>query len=123
MRSLAAACCALSALAAGACGRTTVVELEGGGDSRRGPEVIERYGCGSCHGIPGVRGADALVAPPLDDFGERAYIAGRLTNTPENLVRWIMDPQAIDPATAMPDLGVPEVDARDIAAYLESLGR
>lgn len=108
----------------GACARDqVVVELEGGGDSRDGPELIESYGCGSCHRIPGVRGADATAAPPLDDFARRAFIAGRIENSPDNLVRWIIDPQSVDPRTAMPDLSVTEEDARDIAAFLETLGR
>lgn len=106
------------------CGRErAVLELEGGGDSREGPELIRQYGCGSCHEIPGVRGANADVAPPLSDFSQRAYIAGQLPNTPDNMVTWIMDPQAVAPGTAMPDLGVSEEDARHIAAYLATLGR
>ncbi|MDP8931851.1 MAG: c-type cytochrome [Actinomycetota bacterium] len=81
-------------------------------------EAIDTYGCGSCHTIPGIRGADGLVGPPLTDFHERAYIAGQLPNTPENLVRWIMHPQEVAPGTAMPDLDVVEEDARAIATYL-----
>ncbi len=41
-----------------------------------------------------------------------------LPNTPENLVRWIQQPEQIRPGTAMPNLGISEDDARDIAAYL-----
>ncbi len=89
-----------------------------GGDAGRGRVKIAAYGCGSCHSIGGVPGANSNVGPPLDAFAERSYIAGALPNTPESLVRWIMDPQAIEPGTAMPDLGVVEADARDIAAYL-----
>jgi cytochrome c1 len=44
-----------------------------------------------------------------------------LPNTPENLVRWLRDPQKLNPRTAMPDLGVTERDAQDIAAYLYTL--
>jgi hypothetical protein len=46
------------------------------------------------------------------------YIAGVLSNTPENLVRWIEDPPAVDPLTAMPNLGVAVPSARDMASYL-----
>lgn len=92
-----------------------------GGDVERGRSLIESFGCGSCHTIPGVRGADATVGPPLNDFGERAFIAGQLANTPQNLVRWVMDPQTVEPGTAMPDLGVNAEQARHIAAYLEAL--
>ena len=88
------------------------------GNPARGRALIERYGCGSCHGIGGVRGARGTVGPPLDDFGRRGYIAGKLPNNEANLVRWIMDPQEVDPGNAMPDLGVDATDARDMAAYL-----
>ncbi|MFY1671465.1 c-type cytochrome [Plantactinospora sp. WMMB334] len=87
----------------------------------RGARLIQEYGCGSCHVVPGVRRADGLVGPPLTRFGARSYIAGALPNNAENLQRWIQDPQSVEPGTAMPDLGVTETDARDIAAYLFTL--
>ena len=89
-----------------------------GGDPDHGAVAIQSYGCGSCHTIPGIRGANALVGPPLAGIGGRSYIAGVLTNSPDNLTRWIQHPQQVDPLTAMPDLGVSEADARDIASYL-----
>jgi mono/diheme cytochrome c family protein len=92
-----------------------------GGDPRRAASRIDYYGCGSCHTIPGVRRAEGLVGPPLSGLRERTYIAGVLVNTPDNLVRWIRFPREVDPRTAMPDMGVSEADARDIAALLYSL--
>lgn len=83
-----------------------------------GRRLIASYGCGSCHTIPGIPKADAIVGPPLDHYYERSYIAGRLANTWPNLVEWIQDPQQIKPGTAMPNLGVKEDEALDIAAYL-----
>ncbi len=83
-----------------------------------GRDLIATYGCGSCHTIPGVPGADSMAAPPLDHFYERTYIAGRLANTDANLVQWIQDPQTIEPGTAMPNLGVTQDEAKNIAAYL-----
>jgi cytochrome c len=91
------------------------------GDPGRGAELISRYGCGSCHTVPGVKGADGLVGPPLTRFGSRSYIAGELVNSGPNLQRWIMDPQGVEPGTAMPNLGVTATDAQDIAAYLFTL--
>jgi cytochrome c2 len=61
------------------------------------------------------------VGPPLGGLKERVYIAGRLTNTPEHLIEWIVDPRAVDPKTAMPVTGVSKSEARHIAAYLLSL--
>jgi cytochrome c len=92
-----------------------------GGRPARGKEIVRPYGCVSCHTIPGVRGADALVGPPLTGIASRAYIAGVLPNTPDNMMRWIRDPQSVDSLTAMPNTGVTANDARDIAAYLYTL--
>jgi cytochrome c len=91
------------------------------GDPAAGARAIGAHGCGSCHTIPGIDGADATVGPPLNRWSRRGYIAGALPNTPDDLVRWISDPQGVEPGTAMPDLGVPPVVARDIAAYLYKL--
>jgi cytochrome c2 len=77
-----------------------------------------QYGCGSCHGLKHVRKASGGVGPSLDGIAVRAVIAGKLSNTPDNLETWIRDPQRISPGTAMPDLHVGERDARDISAFL-----
>ena len=92
-----------------------------GGDPDRGREAIRRYGCGTCHAIAGVAGAEGRVGPPLTGIASRAYIAGVLPNEPGNMMRWIMNPQAVDSQTAMPMVGVTERDARHIAAYLYTL--
>jgi cytochrome c len=83
--------------------------------------LIESYGCGSCHVIPGVRTARGMVGPPLLYYSRRTIIAGELPNTPANLKAWIMNPVEIEPGTAMPNLGVTDGQAHDIAAYLYTL--
>ena len=92
-----------------------------GGDPSRGPAAIQKYGCIACHVIHGVVGARGRVGPALDGLATRSIVAGRLSNTPENLVHWIQDPQGVSPGTVMPNMGVSEPDARDIAAYLYTL--
>lgn len=92
-----------------------------GGDAQRGKAAIRAYGCGACHMIPGIDRATGTVGPPLMVWARRTYVAGEVPNTPDNLVRWIEAPQAIEPGTAMPNLGVDERHARDIAAYLYTL--
>jgi cytochrome c1 len=92
-----------------------------GGTAARGADHIRAYGCGSCHTIPGISGARGLVGPPLWAMGDRTYIAGVIPNEPAEMIRWIQDPRAIDPLTAMPNLNVTTEDARDIAAYLLTL--
>ncbi|MFN2557879.1 MAG: cytochrome c family protein [Nitriliruptorales bacterium] len=112
-----------AAFAVAACGGQprTGAALEAPASADLGREAISYYGCGACHTISGVPNADGGAAPPIDHFSRRAYIAGRLANTPENLARWIEDPQAVEPGTAMPNLGVTPDDARNIAAYLHSM--
>jgi len=92
-----------------------------GGKPGIGKQVIQQYGCASCHTIPGILGANALVGPSLEHIASRMYIAGVLPNTAENMRRWLQDPPAVDPLTAMPNLGVTEADARDMAGYLYTL--
>jgi mono/diheme cytochrome c family protein len=84
----------------------------------RGARALERHGCGACHTIDGIAGADGIVGPPLVDMARRVYIGRGLPNTVPNLVRWITDPQTIAPGSAMPDMQVSPMEARAIAAWL-----
>lgn len=92
-----------------------------GGTPARGKTAIRSYGCQSCHSIPGVTGASALVGPPLGGVASRSYIAGVMSNTPTHMIEWLRNPPAVDAKTAMPNMHVSERDARDIAAYLYTL--
>ena len=91
------------------------------GNAGRGRELLQQYGCGACHSIPGIRDAIGTIGPPLDRLGRRVYVAGVLVNSPAELVRWIREPDAVKPGTAMPNAHVTEQDARDIVAYLYGL--
>jgi cytochrome c len=122
---MAAVALTVLALLLGGCGDQPASRPPGAldGDVRAGAEALERYGCGACHVYPGAgRDGDSYVGPPLDRWSQRSFIAGYLPNNQPNLQAWIMDPERYRPGTAMPDLGVNETDARDIAAYLLSLG-
>jgi hypothetical protein len=57
-----------------------------------------------------------------NDLRRPALHRRRLPNTPENAVRFILDPQGVSPGSAMPDLRVVEAEARDMVAYLYTLG-
>ena len=92
-----------------------------GGTPAKGRAAISRYGCSTCHTVPGVSGANGMVGPPLGQVASRVYLAGRLQNTPDNMILWIQNPQGVDDKTAMPNLGVSDADARDIASYLYTL--
>ena len=91
------------------------------GDIHRGKLALTQYACHACHTIPGVTSASPNVGPPLTGLAGRTLIAGKLTNTRDNLVLWIRNPKAFKPLTAMPDMGVSEAHARDMVAYLATL--
>lgn len=102
-----------------ACSKPGGQELNvAGGDVGRGRAALIAYECGACHRIPGIPGARGYVGPPLGDYRESVYVAGRYPNVPASLVEWIRHAPTLDPQTAMPELGVSETEARDIAAYL-----
>jgi cytochrome c1 len=101
--------------------QTPSYEIVAGGNAQRGKKMIEQVGCGACHEIPGIYTARGVVGPPLYFWSRRTVIAGELPNTPDNLVRWLKDPKAVEPGTAMPDLGLSDQQARDVAAYLYTL--
>ena len=96
-------------------------EFVAGGDVVRGKAAIAAWGCGSCHTIPGIPGANGNVGPSLQGVGSRSFIAGHLENNPTNMVQWIMHPQQVLPGNDMPEMGIPEPLARDMAAYLYTL--
>ena len=103
----------------GACSKTPPSsEPLTGGNPRVGRQLIARYGCAACHEIKGIAHADSKVGPSLTEMRSQSYVAGVLPNSAANLVKWIQHPRAIDPKTAMPELGVSEVEARNMAAYL-----
>jgi len=90
-------------------------------DIEGGKEIIQLYGCGTCHRIPGIAGANGRVGPSLEGFAQQLYIAGAVPNNLDNLVQWLMDPQSIEPGTIMPDFDLQEAGATNIAAYLATL--
>ncbi|HEY1781067.1 MAG TPA: c-type cytochrome [Roseiarcus sp.] len=91
------------------------------GSPAHGAELIAAKGCGACHMIPGITGADGLVGPPLTLMGRRIFVAGLLRNTPQNLAAWVLEPQRYVPGNAMPSTGLTESEALDVAAYLETI--
>jgi len=100
------------------CGEREAPKQVSGGDPAKGQRLMAQYQCAACHTIPEVPGPAGNAGPPLEQFGLRSYIAGGIPNTPDNLTRWLDNPQAMKPGTAMPDLGVSPEEARHMAAYL-----
>ena len=107
---------AVLAAALGACGEPAT--SHGDAEAIR---LVEAHGCGGCHVIPGITGANGHVGPPLTGMGRRVFIAGMLRNTPDNMVRWLRDPQSVVPGNAMPNMGRDARDARVLSTYLATL--
>lgn len=91
------------------------------GSPAHGAELIAEKGCGACHMIPGITGANGLVGPPLTLMGRRIFVAGLLRNTPQNLAAWVLEPQRFVPGNATPSTGLTKSEALDVAAYLETI--
>jgi cytochrome c len=97
------------------------VNASSGGDPQGGRAVIQQYGCGACHQIPGVPGAESFVGPPLVSFARRSFVGGELPNTADNAALFIQTPQKIHPHSAMPVVGLTSQQAHDVVAYLYTL--
>lgn len=92
------------------------------GNPNRGRALFIGKGCGGCHTINGQPGAVGVTGPNLTNVTVRPTIAGlRIPNTPLNMQRWLLNPAAMKPGTAMPDVGLSQAEARDISAYLYAL--
>jgi cytochrome c oxidase subunit 2 len=90
-------------------------------DARRGAKLFQQRTCASCHTIQGTP-ARGRVGPDLTHVASRETLAsGVLANTPENLSRWIADPQAIKPGCQMPDLHLDPSEVQLLTAYLKEL--
>jgi len=93
----------------------------------QGELLFKQKGCAACHAIKGYAGG-APDKPNLTNFGLRTSLAaGLLDNTPENLARWLRDPQEVKPTNRMPTLWTAdnpdrEAEIEALVAYLLSLG-
>ncbi len=98
-------------------------ELAAGSPAAAGRALLAQKGCGGCHVIPGVPGAAGTVGPSLAGIAGRTTIAGGAVpvRSPDDLKRWILNPAALKPGTAMPNLGLSDDEATKIVAYLETL--
>ena len=108
------------AMLGGCNGAGPTATMMAGGDPARGRDALRTFGCVTCHTIPGVRGAVGTVGPPLSQFARRSYAAGA-PNDPDHVVRFIQHPRQVRPGTPMPEMGLSDHDARDMAAYLYTL--
>ncbi len=91
------------------------------GQPPEGAVLFQQRGCVGCHTIQGTQ-ANGKIGPDLTHFGSRQGIAGEtLANTPENLVKWLADPQAVKAGTKMPNLHLSADDMNKLSSYLLTL--
>lgn len=91
------------------------------GEAARGEQIFMTGACISCHTIDGTT-AQGIIGPNLTHFGSRRTIAaGVMENTPDNLARWLADPQAVKPLNKMPNLNLNPDDVNALVQYLSSL--
>ena len=92
------------------------------GNAERGRTLAAQYGCNVCHAVPGVDGPQGSLGPSLAGIASRPTISvGVVQNTPANLAQFIQNPASLNPQSSMPPIGLPDADAKDIAAYLLTL--
>jgi cytochrome c oxidase subunit 2 len=86
-----------------------------------GARLFQDSTCVNCHTIAGTP-AEGKAGPDLTHFGGRETLgAGVLDNTPDNLARWLTDPQAVKPGILMPNMNLSKSEVDALVAYLESL--
>ena len=84
--------------------------------------LLKTKACGSCHFIPGVKGAYGKVGPALKGLRDRARIVvGTVENNAENLKKWLKNPQSIKSETLMPNMGLTDEEIKIVIEYLNTL--
>jgi cytochrome c oxidase subunit 2 len=88
--------------------------------AQQGRTLFTQSTCVGCHTIAGVSAGH--IGPDLTHFASRKTFAGSLmATTPENLIRWIENPEHMKPGALMPNLGFKGEESKALAAYLLSL--
>jgi cytochrome c oxidase subunit 2 len=88
----------------------------------KGLALFQQLSCVSCHAINGAAGAVARVAPDLTHVASRKQLGGGVSeNTPENLRRWLKDPQAVKPGVLMPSYNLTDEQLDQLGAYFSTL--
>jgi cytochrome c oxidase subunit II len=86
-----------------------------------GRHIFETTACINCHAVAGTV-ADGRFGPDLSHLMSRDTIAaGAAANTPENLQRWIRNPDSIKPGSLMPAMELSNRELDAVTAYLTTL--
>jgi len=83
--------------------------------------VFEGQACINCHTVAGTV-ANGRFGPDLTHLMSRETLAaGAMLNTPENLKKWIYDPNIFKPGSLMPAMRLTDRENAQITAYLQTL--
>ena len=86
-----------------------------------GRRVFEAQSCVNCHTIAGTP-ANGRFGPDLTHLMSRSTIAsGSVDNNPDNLKRWIDNPDTFKPGVLMPSLHLTKQEVDQVTAYLTTL--
>lgn len=90
-------------------------------NAQKGLALFQQMSCVNCHAIKGTAAA-AQVGPDLTHFASRKQIgAGIVDNTPQNLRRWLRDPQQVKVGIKMPNFKFTDQQVTELADYIETL--
>jgi len=96
-------------------------EIVGNSLAQEGRATFLRTACMSCHTVAGTS-ANGRFGPDLTHLADRDTIgSGPIKNTPENLRKWIADPNEMKPGSLMPSMHLNDHDLDTITAYLTTL--
>ncbi|HQV68922.1 MAG TPA: cytochrome c oxidase subunit II [Thermoflexales bacterium] len=93
------------------------------GDPERGKTAFLTGPCVACHTIAGTAAQGKVAPREMTKFAAYPTIAqvdGFAVNH-DNLVKWLTNPPAVKPGTAMPNLTLKKQEIEDLAAYLLTL--
>jgi cytochrome c oxidase subunit II len=96
-------------------------DFAGNPAATEGQTVFIHNACINCHAVNGTA-ATGRFGPDLTHLASRDTIAsGAVPNTPENLRKWIDDPNSMKPGSLMPPMHLNGHDLDVITAYLAQL--
>ena len=102
-------------------GRAAAAAGETDPSTADGQAVFLRNACINCHTIAGTT-ATGRFGPDLTHLASRDTIAsGAIQNTPENLRKWIDNPDQMKPGCLMPAMHLNDHDLNAVTAYLTTL--
>lgn len=91
------------------------------GSAALGRQLFRELTCVNCHSIQGAE-TKSNAGPDLTHLATRRFLgAGIVGNTPENLRRWLADPQQVKPGVLMPNFKLTDEQLDHLLAYFETL--